>query len=320
MVQRTVMAFWLRPNDAAAFDHLTTAALAEALPAIDQPQAHAPFLASGSMLAAGSLFAAQPAALAVLRVGSEPSVDLLSLVVAEPFRCLGLARELLNWIQQQALPMGWQSLSLSYPLGHGSTTAMTSLTDPKLGWQWTEGLRLVHLNRSGAQSLVQRLTPLVQRLQRRQRFDLWPWAELAGDVRQQLGQQLQAPHWAWPTAEDRDARFACLDAGISTVLLDQGTPVGWLIAHRVGASLLRVTTWWVVPTHQGQGTGLLLLEHAIRQALAVHPKYSSGCFGIAAENSSMLRLCTHLIEPLSSNVQRNQRCRLDLRANTKRTD
>ena len=310
------MAFWLRPQDAAAFEHLTTPALAQALPALSHPEEQAPWPAPGSMLAAGALFAAQPAALAVLRAGSEPSAEVLSLVVAEPFRSLGLARELLGWVRLQALAMGWRSLFLSYPLHHGSTAAMTALTDPQLGWQWMEGLRLVHLDRDGAQVLVQRLAPLVQRLQRCQRFSLLSWGELAPEAQQQLGQQLQAPRWAWPVQQDPDAPFACLDAGLSTVMLDRGSAVGWLIAHRVGASLFRVTQWWVVPAHQGQGSGLLLLEHAVRQALAVQPEYSSGCFGVAADNGPMLGLCGRQLEPLASNVQANRRCLLPLISTT----
>lgn len=319
MAQQTAMGFWLTTDDTAVFGHLTTATLAETLPVIQQPQAQAAFLAPGSMLAAGAMFAAQPAALAVLRATTQTSVDLLSLVVAEPFRRLGLARELLNWIEQQALQMGWQSLSMSYPLGHGSTRAMKSLTDPKLGWQWTEGLRLVHLDRDGAQMLIQRLAPLVQRLQRFGRFSLLSWGELGCDAQKQLGQRLQAPRWAWPIAEDPDTPFACLDAAISTVLLDRGRPIGWLIAHRVGVSLFRVTKWWVVPAQQGKGIGLLLLEHTIREALATEPEYNSGSFGVAAENGSMLRLCARVIEPLASNVQSSQRCHLEITSSDRRT-
>lgn len=314
------MAFWLRPEDAAAFEHLTTPALAQALPALSHPEEQEPLPVPGSMFAAGALFAAQPAALAVLRAGSETSAELLSLVVAEPFRSLGLARELLGWVLHQAMAMGWQSLSLSYPLHHGSTAAMAALTDPQLGWQWMEGLRLVHLDRDGGQALVQRLAPLVQRLQRSQRFSLMSWDALAPEAQQQLGQQLQAPRWAWPVQQSPDAPYACLDAGISTVMLDQGTPVGWLIAHRVGASLFRVTQWWVAPVHQGQGTGLLLLEHAVRQALAVQPEYNSGCFGVAADNGPMLGLCGRQLEPLASHVQANRRCLLSLAAADARAD
>lgn len=306
------MSFWLTPDDAEAFEHLTTAALAQALSALSHPEEQAPLLAPGSLLAAGVLFAAQPAALVVLRAGSEMSADVISLVVAEPFRNLGLARELLDWVRQQALAIGWRSLSLSYPLHHGSTAAMAALTDPQLGWRWNEGLRLVCADRDGAQLLVQRLTPLAKRLRRSQRFSMINWVDLAADFKKQLGQQLQAPRWAWPAQEYPDAPFECLDAGISMVLLNGGAPVGWLIAHRVGDSLLRITKWWVVPAHQGQGTSLLLLEQAVRQGLATRPAYSSVGFGVAADNVSMLRLCKRHLEPLAINVQINRCCQLSL--------
>ena len=306
------MAFWLTSEDAPAFEHLTTPALAQVLAALSQPQAQVPLSDPGTFLAAAACFAAQPAALAVLRVGFEGAADVLSLVVAQPFRSLGLARELLGWIQQQGLAMGWFSLALSYPLNHGSTAAMACLTNPQHGWKWMEGLRLVHLDRNGAKKLIQRLGPLVQRLQRSQRYSLLPWRELSMEAQRQLGQQLQAPRWAWPAQQHHEAPFACLDQGISTLILDRGAPVGWLIAHRVGDALFRVTQWWVVPACQGQGPGLLLLEQGVRQALAARPAYSSGCFGVAASNVRMLGLSGRQLEPLASHVQGNRRCLLSL--------
>ena len=110
------MSFWLAPENAEAFKHLTTPGLARALSGVSPPGSHASLLLPVSLLAAGAFFANTPAALAVLRPGSDQSVDILSVVVAEPFRRLGLATELLRWIQAQALHLGWRSITVSYSL------------------------------------------------------------------------------------------------------------------------------------------------------------------------------------------------------------
>jgi GNAT superfamily N-acetyltransferase len=302
------MAFWLTPDDAAAFEHLTTPSLAQALSAVASPLPQKPWPAPGALLAIGSFFAGQPAALAMLRAGSDRSLEVLSLVVAEPFRRLGLASEQLRWLREQALELGWRSLSISYPLNHGSTAAMERLTTPQRGWQQADGLRLVHLDRDGGQALIQRMAPVVSRLQQSDRFTLLPWFAMASDQQQRIGERLQAPQWAWPLHQNLDAAYARLDGAISTVLLDRGTPAGWLMVHRVGPDLFRVTQWWVIDDLHGMGTGLMLLVHVVREALAAWPRYKAGCFGVAPENLTMLRLSSRQIEPLACNVQGNRRC------------
>jgi len=304
------MTFWLKPGDTEAFAHLTAPALAQALPAIHHPLKHEPLPATGALFAVGELFACQPAALAVLRAGPDKTIDILTLMVAEPLRRLGLASALLRWIQQQAMVLGWRSLSLSYPLNHASTAAMVCLTDPELGWQKVAGLRLIHLDRTGGQSLLQRLTLVTTRLQQSQRFTLLPWNELAAEAQQQLVEQLQTPGLTWPLMQDPDQAYERLDGNISTLLLDQGIPAGWLLAHQIGPSLFRVTHWLVAPDHQRHGIGLLLLGHTIEQALSKTLHYTAGCFGVNPANRPMLRLCKRQIEPFARSIQENIRCSL----------
>ena len=169
------MSRWLTPEQAGPYAHLTTETLALALAGITTPGAGAG-LHKDELVAAGLTFAGLPAALAVGRLSNaRPGLELLSLVVAEPFRRLGLARQLLAWLQAEARRLGWLSLNLSYPLGHGSTPAMTRLTAPNLGWQRSPGLRLIHLDRAGGQALVTRLAPLAAHWQRSGRFRLTSW-------------------------------------------------------------------------------------------------------------------------------------------------
>jgi hypothetical protein len=226
------MTCWLSSEQALPFGHLTTASLAVALDGLVVPTAQAP-MSTDALLAAGQSFAGLPAALAVVKLTPHDALEVISLAVAEPFRQLGLARQLLLWLQAQVQLLGCRSLSLSYPLGHFSTVAMERLTS---GWQHSPGLRLVHLDRAGGSALVQRLAPLAARWQRSGRFALVRWQDMTADLQRRLERrQQQAPSWAWSATAD--AALGQRDALISQVLLDQDAVVGWLAAHRVGLSL-----------------------------------------------------------------------------------
>jgi len=260
-------------------------------------------MSTDALLAAGQTFAGLPAALAVVKLTPHDALEVISLAVAEPFRQLGLARQLLLWLQAQVQLLGCRSLSLSYPLGHASTVAMERLTS---GWQHSPGLRLVHLDRAGGAALVQRLAPLAARWQRSGRFALVRWQDMTADLQRRLElRQQQAPSWAWSATAD--AALGQRDALISQVLLDQDAVVGWLAAHRVGLSLFRVTQWWVAPEWQGRGLALVLLRQAVADALKAEPLYQSGSFGVAAGSEEMLQICRRHLEPLASSVQANQR-------------
>ncbi|MBM5808366.1 MAG: GNAT family N-acetyltransferase [Cyanobacteria bacterium M_surface_9_m1_291] len=296
------MTSWLAPEQARPFAHLTTASLAVALDGLVVPTAQAPTPAD-ALFAAGQTFAGLPAALAVVKQTTHDALEVISLAVAEPFRRLGLARQLLLWLQAEAKRLGLQSLSLSYPLGHASTAAMERLTR---GWHHSPGLRLVHFDRAGAEAVVQPLAPLAARWQRSSRFALVRWQDIDADLqcRLELLQQ-QAPSWAWSAAAD--AALGQRDVEISQVLLDREAVVGWLVAHRVGLSLFRVTQWWVAPEWRGRGLAVLLLYQAIAESLNAHPPYESFCFGVGAGSEEMLKICRRRLEPLASTVQANQR-------------
>jgi ribosomal protein S18 acetylase RimI-like enzyme len=296
------MTRWLSPEQACSFAHLTTPSLALALDGLVGPGA-SPVVPTDALMAAGQTFAGLPAALAIVQQTSHDALEVISLAVAEPFRRLRLARQLLLWLQSEAQRLDVQSLSLSYPLAHASTAAMERLTS---GWHHSPGLRLVHLDRTGGAALVQRLTPLAARWQRSGRFALVRWQAMGPDLRHQLERvQQQAPPWAWSATAD--AALGQRDDRISQVLLDREAVVGWLGAHRVGLSLFRVTQWWVAPEWQGRGLALVLLRQAVADALQAQPIYQSGCFGVGAGSEEMLQICRRHLEPLATTVQANQR-------------
>ena len=305
---------WLTPEQARPYAHLSTESLRLALAEVTIPSA-ADITHKDVLVAAGVSFAGLPVGLIVGRVSAERAdLELLSLVVAEPFRCLGFAKQLLNWLRAEAIRLGWASLSLSYPLEHPCTPAMSRLTDSQMGWRRLPGLRLVHLDRAGGQLLVERLAALAARWEGCDRFELIRWQSLLPEHHYQLDCMAATPGWSRPLQQAPEAPIGRQDDAISQVLFDHGRPAGWLIAHRMGSALFRVSQWWVEPALQGRGVALILLKKAVADALEAQPLYEAGCFGVAPASHAMLLLCHRYLEPLAIRVQANERVKLLIKA------
>jgi GNAT superfamily N-acetyltransferase len=295
------MADWLTPEQACAYTRLTTESLALVLPTITVPN-HEPASAT-KFHAAGTSFAGLPAALAVVRCSSGSALEVLSLVVAEPFRRLGLATNQLAWLGREANRLHYSTLIISFPSDHASSATMERLTPLSQGWSHAPGLRLVHLDRKGLKALLERVDPIAAQCKRSNRFRIVAWNDLAALQRQKLMTVEQVPQWAMPYHAEVGDALGVLDPAVSQVLLDHEQPVGWLLAHRVGWSRIRVTAWWVRPSLQGKGLAVMLLKPAIATALQRQPIYTACSFGIAAENLVMQRLSRKHLEPLSYQQQ-----------------
>ena len=295
------MISWLTAGQAHAYRGLTTEALALTLSTIRVPKLE-PATAK-KIHAAGSSFAGLPAALAVVRCSSGSTLEVLSLVVAEPFRQLGLASNLLSWLRSEAQKLHCSSLFLSYPNDHSNTKVMERLTPAGDGWCHSPGLRLVHLDRKGLEALLARVKPVAEQCLRSNRFQMVAWGALSAPQRQQLMAVEKVPPWAKPEHAEIGDALGAIDPDVSQVLLDQEQPAGWLLAHRVGSSRIRVSAWWIRPGLQGRGLGLMLLKPAIAKALQHHPAYNVCSFGIAADNLTMQRLSRRQLEPLSYQQQ-----------------
>ena len=295
------MTSWLTAEDAHAYSGLTTEALALALPTITIPNLEG--ATATKIHAAGSKFAGLPAAFAVVRCSSGSALEILSLVVAEPFRRLGLASNLLAWLGNEAQQLHCSSLILSYPRDHANTQAMERLTPTRQGWSHEPGLRLVHLDRKGLEALLERVNPIGVQCKRSKRFRVVAWSALSPPQHQLLNAVEQVPQWARPNHSGNSDELGAIDSAVSQVLLDQEQPMGWLLAHRVGRSRIRVTAWWIRPGLQGRGFGLMLLKPAIAKALQCQPIYTVCSFGIASDNVSMLRLSRKQLEPISFQQQ-----------------
>jgi len=304
---------WLSTEQAGAFTQLATTAVGPILRRVSTPSVITTKDAAQLYFAAGIHFAGMPAGLAILRQTNEPvtaNISIISLVVAEPCRGLGLATELMRWLQDQGRSMGWHGLSVSYPLEHSCTEAMRKLTPAHTGWEHQLGLRLFHFDRDGADQLAQRLRPAVQHVSRSGRFALIPWEAFPEQRRQSLSSDLSAPAWASPELVAENDPMQLIDPSISTILLDRNQPAGWLIAHQVGATLFRVSQWWVIDPMQGSGIALSLLHQALCGFLTSNKNYKTGTFGMDPNNTLAIQLCQRKISRYI--LGSNQQCRAQI--------
>ncbi len=262
--------------------------------------------------AAGVSLAGLPAALVVARSSKDSKLTILSIAVSEPFRGIGLARDLMTWLINEAKRLNYSTLVLSFPRDHFSTFAMESLTNPDDGWKHCQGLSLIHISRPGCKALLRRLAENTTLLSLGANYQVLPWGVLSMQQRQQLKLVEKAPEWADPALADCGDGIGKLDEAVSQVLFSQLRPVGWLIAHRVGYSRIRITAWWVQKSLQGRGIALLLLKAAISYALQCKPHYISGCFGVAPANTAMKRFSNRHLEPLSDEQHMTTRAVLRL--------
>jgi GNAT superfamily N-acetyltransferase len=124
-------------------------------------------------------------------------------------------------------------------------------------------------------------------------YSILPWSQLSEPQRAQAA-ALDAPSELQPPADPRG-----LEPSIGMALLHRHTPVGWLLAHRNGATSVRYSSLFVAPAHRGRARALALLNEAFRRRHAA--AIPTARAAIDRRNTVMLRLLKrHLGAHLSS--------------------
>ena len=124
-------------------------------------------------------------------------------------------------------------------------------------------------------------------------YSLLSWQGLTAEQRAQAA-ALEAPAQFQPQADPHG-----LEPSICLALLHHNSPVGWLLAHRTGATSVRYSSLFVAPAHRGRARALaLLVEGFRRQHAAAIPTARAA---IDRRNSAMVSLLKrHLGAHLSS--------------------
>lgn len=305
------MPSWLSRKEARDYAYLTTRMLSTTLEYIVLPGGGR-HLATNELMAAGMMFAGLPAALAVVEIGKDYSIGLLSIAVAKDFRRLGIAKELIEWIKREAKELGFSPLWTSYPLDQSCTMAMKRLTADNRGWRHRQGLRVVCLDRLGIKRLDRRLSSVKRRLLQSGQFEVRSWNEITPSILHKLN-SAAARMTEWSIASTENNVLERNEVNLTQVLLYQDLVIGWLILHKIDNCSVRVTQWWISSEWQGRGIALLLIAQATHAALHAKPRIESASFGVAVGNHEMELLCKRLLEPMACNVRNMERAILDLR-------
>jgi len=135
-------------------------------------------------------------------------------------------------------------------------------------------------------------------------YNLLPWLALTAEQRTQAT-ALQAPAELRPPADLQD-----LEPTICLALLHQNALVGWLIAHRTGASIVRYSSLFVAPAHRGRARALALLAEGFRRQHAAGIPFARAA--IDSSNAVMLRLLERHLGIHLSSIGRSRFCEAPL--------
>ena len=135
-------------------------------------------------------------------------------------------------------------------------------------------------------------------------YNLLPWLALTAEQRAQAN-ALQAPAELRPPADLQD-----LEPTICLALLHQNALVGWLIAHRTGASIVRYSSLFVAPAHRGRARALALLNEGFRRQHAAGIPFARAA--IDSSNAVMLRLLDRHLGIHLSSIGRSRFCEAPL--------
>ena len=200
--------------------------------------------------------------LAIAERTANGQATLVSLMVAPAFRCQGIATRLLFNLQRFLAQQGVPEVTLRYHANAKLDRHFEPLLQ-RLGWVPPRAEFV--LIQSSAERLAS--TGWNTRFPIALPYTLFPWLE-ATSADLARASTLGAPADLLPPASTQG-----LEAAVSLGLRHHGDLVGWLIAHRVNASTVRYSSYFVAPAHRSRARGLALLAEGFsRQHAAGIPR------------------------------------------------
>ncbi|MDX2081909.1 MAG: GNAT family N-acetyltransferase [Terrimicrobiaceae bacterium] len=264
-------------GDANALGRLTFPSFSSLLA---EPNAH--------VLAVGA-FDPQPVGLVLARVGAS-GTRLLSLFTAPTHRRRGIGGALLASVERLSRLAGSLRIETTYRTGTPGSAAFEA-TLARAGWSRPELRQL--FCRTSPQKLASALTGLYRPSAR---YRVVAWADVSADERNILRCSQVAESW-YPPDLDPFFHEEGYEPLTSVALRTPDGIVGWLIAHRVGPSVIRYSCAYVHPKLQRTARLLeLYLEAAFRQTAAFGP--DSRVIGtVPVAHANMTRFVRHRVTP-----------------------
>jgi GNAT superfamily N-acetyltransferase len=238
-------------------------------------------------------------AFAIAERRSDGSAQLLSLKVDPVWRRRGIGTGLLQRLMVFLVREGIAHLSLRYRDSPEISAGFEPIL-ARLGWSKPQ-TDFVLLEGHSAQLAV---IDWAERFPIAAPYRLIPWLQLSEQQRSRAA-SLDAPAELRPPADPKG-----LEPAICLALLHQQTLVGWLIAHRTGASSVRYSSLFVAPDHRGKARALALLSEGFRRQHAAAIPIARAA--IDHRNAVMLRLLNRHLGIHLSSIGRSRFCQAPL--------
>jgi uncharacterized protein (TIGR03032 family) len=271
--------FHLTPANLAPYAPLTFPTLAPGSSAVARIQ--------GELLGLSAMASGVMVGFAIAERRADGGAALLSLKVDPAWRRRGIGTGLLQRLMVFLAKEGIAPLALRYK-ANAEISACFEPILARLGWSTPRTDLLLLEGRSDQLAAID----WADRFPITAPYSLLPWEALTDE---QLAEAaaLEAPSELQPPPDSQS-----LEPSISLALLHHNNLVGWLLAHRTGATNVRYSSLFVTPGHRSRARGLALLSEGFRrQHAAAVPTARSAIDG---RHTAMLRLLqrhlgTHLI-------------------------
>jgi len=283
--------YQLTPSTLAPYAALT-------LPSL-KPGSNALARLRGELIAVSAMANGEMVALAIAERLPSGGAALRSLCVDPAWRRQGIGTGLIARLMRSIKNDGIGTLSLQYQASELTQLALEPILR-RLGWSNPKTDFVLLEGRSDQLAAID----WVDRLPITEPYRVLPWHQLS---KQQLGQTstLDAPAVLKPSVDLRN-----LEPTICLALLHQNALVGWLIAHRTGASIVRYSSLFVDPAHRGRARALALLNTGFRLQHAAGIPFARAA--IDSSNAVMLRLLDRHLGIHLSSIGRSRFCEAPL--------
>jgi len=283
--------YQLTPSTLAPYAALT-------LPSL-KPGSNALARLRGELIAVSAMANGEMVALAIAERLPSGGAALRSLCVDPAWRRQGIGTGLIARLMRSINNDGIGTLSLQYQASELTQLALEPILR-RLGWSNPKTDFVLLEGRSDQLAAID----WADRLPITEPYRVLPWHQLS---EQQLGQTstLDAPAALKPSVDLRN-----LEPAICLALLHQNALVGWLIAHRTGASIVRYSSLFVAPAHRGRARALALLNTGFRLQHAAGIPFARAA--IDSSNAVMLRLLDRHLGIHLSSIGRSRFCEAPL--------
>jgi uncharacterized protein (TIGR03032 family) len=272
--------FHLTPANLSPYAALTFPSLAPGSAALSR--------ISGELLGLSAMAAGSMVAFAIVERSADGGAQLLSLKVDPAWRRRGIGTGLLQRLMVFLAREGIAPLSLRYQASPERAASLEPIL-ARLGWSLPRTEFVLLEGRSDQLAAID----WADRYPITTPWSLLPWHQLRDPQRAEAA-VLGAPAELQPPADPQG-----LEPAISLALLHHDALVGWLLAHRTGASSVRYSSLFVAPAHRGRARAMALMVEGFRRQHAAAIPIAR--FAIDHRNGPMLR---HLQRHLGAHLCR----------------